>query len=129
FFQSVLEEHGVELHGGDELERFEGSDGRVRRGVTKAGLERDCDCVEIGAGVLPDVTLAKRAGLALGDAGGVECSPRLERSVPGIYAAGDICEYDSVVHGRPMRIEHWDVAFNQGKTGALNLLGREQDHD
>jgi 3-phenylpropionate/trans-cinnamate dioxygenase ferredoxin reductase subunit len=28
-----------------------------------------------------------------------------------------------------MRIEHWDVAFNQGKTAALNLLGRGVDHD
>ena len=32
FFQDVLEEHGVEVHGGDELERFEGSDGRVEQG-------------------------------------------------------------------------------------------------
>ena len=30
FFQRVLEEHGVEIHGGDELARFEG-DGRARR--------------------------------------------------------------------------------------------------
>ena len=28
-----------------------------------------------------------------------------------------------------MRIEHWDVAFNQGKTAALNMLGRDQPHD
>ena len=28
-----------------------------------------------------------------------------------------------------MRIEHWDVAFNQGKTAALNMLGREVEHD
>jgi 3-phenylpropionate/trans-cinnamate dioxygenase ferredoxin reductase subunit len=28
-----------------------------------------------------------------------------------------------------MRIEHWDVAFNQGKTAALNMLGREVQHD
>ena len=129
FFQSVLEEHGIELHGGDELDRFEGSDGRVERVVTKGGLELDCQCVVIGAGVIPDVTLAQRAGLELGDAGGVKCSSRLESSAPGIYAAGDICEYDSVIHGRPMRIEHWDVAFNQGKTAALNMLGREQDHE
>ena len=79
----------------------------------------------IGAGVIPDVTLAKAAGLELGEAGGVKCSSRLETSVPGIYAAGDICEYDSVVHGRSLRIEHWDVAFNQGKTAALNMLGRD----
>jgi 3-phenylpropionate/trans-cinnamate dioxygenase ferredoxin reductase component len=129
FFQGVLEEHGVEIHGGDELERFEGSDGRVRKVVTKGGLELDCDLVVIGAGVIPDVSLAKAAGLELGEAGGVLCSARLESSVPGIYTAGDICEYDSPVHGRRMRIEHWDVAFNQGKTAGLNMIGRGIEHD
>ena len=128
YFQRVLEEHGVKVHGGQELERFEG-DGRVGQVVTKAGLELDCDMVVVGVGVSPDVTLAKAAGLELGEAGGVKCSSKLETSVPGIYAAGDICEYDSVVHGKPLRIEHWDVAFNQGKTAALNMLGRDQDHD
>ena len=49
--------------------------------------------------------------------------------MPGIFAAGDICEYDSPIHGRPMRIEHWDVAFNQGKTAAFNMLGRGLEHD
>jgi 3-phenylpropionate/trans-cinnamate dioxygenase ferredoxin reductase component len=129
FFQGVLEEHGVEVHGGDELERFEGSDGRVRKVVTKGGLELDCDLVVIGAGVTPDVSLAKGAGLELGEAGGVLCSAGLESSAPGIYAAGDICEYDSPVHGRHMRIEHWDVAFNQGKTAGLNMLGQGIEHD
>jgi 3-phenylpropionate/trans-cinnamate dioxygenase ferredoxin reductase subunit len=129
FFQGVLEEHGVEVHGGDELERFEGSEGRVGRVVTAGGLSLDCDMVVIGAGVMPDVTLARGAGLELGEAGGVKCSSRLESSVPGIFAAGDICEYDSVVHGRHLRVEHWDVAFNQGKTAALNMLGRDVPHD
>jgi 3-phenylpropionate/trans-cinnamate dioxygenase ferredoxin reductase subunit len=129
FFQGVLEEHGVEVHGGDELERFEGSDGRVRKVVTKGGLELDCDCVVIGAGVTPDVMLAKAAGLELGEAGGVLCSAQLETSAPGIYAAGDICEYDSPVHGKRMRIEHWDVAFNHGKTAGHNMLGKGIEHD
>ena len=130
FFQRVLEQHGISVHGGDELDRFEGSDGRVRRVVTKGGLELDCDCVVIGAGVMPDVMLARAAGLELGDGGGVKCSSRLESSAPGIYAAGDICEYDSVVHDdRPLRIEHWDVAFQQGRTAALNMLGRDVAHD
>jgi len=129
FFQGVLEEHGVEVHGGDELERFEGSDGRLTAVVTKSGKELPCDMVVIGAGVQPDVMLAKSAGLELGDAGGVKCSSTLESSVPGVFAAGDICEYDSVVHGKPLRIEHWDVAFNHGKTAALNMLGRSTPHD
>jgi 3-phenylpropionate/trans-cinnamate dioxygenase ferredoxin reductase component len=129
FFQSMLEEHGVSVHGEDELERFEGS-GRVAKVITRAGLELAADAVVIGAGVTPDVQLAQRAGLEIGERGGVRCSSRLQSSEPGVYAAGDICEYDSVVHGgQPMRIEHWDVAFNQGKTAALNMLGQDVPHE
>jgi len=129
YFHRVLEEHGVEIHGGDGLDRFEGADGRVSHVHTRNGLELDCDAVIIGAGVMPDVMLARSAGLELGEQGGVRCDSKLETSVPGIYAAGDICEYDSVIHGRSLRVEHWDVAFNHGKTAALNMLGRGVDHD
>jgi 3-phenylpropionate/trans-cinnamate dioxygenase ferredoxin reductase subunit len=59
----------------------------------------------------------------------VRCDSRLETSVPGIFAAGDICEYDSPIHGKHLRIEHWDVAFNHGKTAALNMLDRATPHD
>ncbi len=129
FFQGLLESHGVTVHGSDELERFEG-DGTVAKVVTRAGLELAADAVVIGAGVTPDVQLAQRAGLEIGERGGVRCSSRLESQVPGVFAAGDICEYESVVHGGArMRIEHWDVAFNQGKTAALNMLGRDVPHD
>jgi 3-phenylpropionate/trans-cinnamate dioxygenase ferredoxin reductase component len=125
----VLDEHGIEVHGGDELERYEGSDGRVERVVTKGGLELDCGLVVVGAGVVPDTALAKGAGLELGEAGGVRCSDRLETAVEGVYVAGDIAEYDSPLHGRPVRIEHWDVAFEQGKTVGRNLAGADSPHE
>jgi 3-phenylpropionate/trans-cinnamate dioxygenase ferredoxin reductase subunit len=129
FFEGLLESHGVTVHAADELERFEG-DGKVGKVVTRGGLELACDAVVIGAGVTPDVQLAQRAGLEIGERGGVRCSSRLESSASGVFAAGDICEYVSVIHdGAPMRIEHWDVAFNQGKTAALNMLGRDVPHD
>jgi 3-phenylpropionate/trans-cinnamate dioxygenase ferredoxin reductase component len=129
FFQELLEAHGVTVHGNDELERFEG-DGQVAKVVTRGGLELAADAVVIGAGVTPDVQLAERAGLRIGERGGVACSSRLETSTAGVFAAGDICEYESVVHGgAPMRIEHWDVAFNHGKTAALNMLGRDVAHE
>ena len=128
FFQQLLESHGVRVHGEDELERFEGN-GRVAKVVTRRGVELAADAVVIGAGVTPDVQLAERAGLQMGERGGVRCSARLETSVSGVYAGGDICEYDSVVHrGAPVRIEHWDVAFNHGKTAALNMLGKDMPH-
>jgi 3-phenylpropionate/trans-cinnamate dioxygenase ferredoxin reductase subunit len=49
--------------------------------------------------------------------------------VPGVYAAGDIAEYHSPMHGGHVRIEHWDVAFNHGKTAALNMLGQDVPHE
>ncbi len=128
FVQEMLEGHGVRVHGEDELERFEG-DGRVARVITRGGLELRADAVVIGAGVTPEVGLARRAGLQIGERGGIECSSRLQTSTPGVFAAGDVCEYESVLHGGPMRIEHWDVAFNQGKTAALNMLGRDVAHE
>jgi 3-phenylpropionate/trans-cinnamate dioxygenase ferredoxin reductase subunit len=127
FFQDTLTSHGVRVHGSQELERFEGEGDRVERLVTKSGLEIECDFVVIGAGVTPDITLAQRAGLETDT--GVLVDRYLETSAPGVFAAGDIAEYDSVVHGRRLRIEHWDVAFNQGKYAALNLLGQGQEYD
>jgi 3-phenylpropionate/trans-cinnamate dioxygenase ferredoxin reductase component len=128
FFHGVLEEHGIEIVGGDELEWLEG-DERVRRAVSAGGREIECECVVIGAGVMPDVMLARSAKLELGERGGVLCSSRLETSLEGLYAAGDMSEYDSPLHGGPVRIEHWDVARAHGRTAALNMLGRDVAHN
>jgi 3-phenylpropionate/trans-cinnamate dioxygenase ferredoxin reductase component len=129
FFQELLESHGVTFHAQDELERFEG-DGRVAKVISRGGLELAADAVVVGAGVTPDVQLAQKAGLEIGERGGVRCSSRLQSSAPGVYAAGDICEYESVVNGgAQLRIEHWDVAFNHGRTVALNMLGRDTPHE
>jgi 3-phenylpropionate/trans-cinnamate dioxygenase ferredoxin reductase component len=129
FFQSRLEEHGIEVHGGDSLERFGGAEGRVTKVITKRGLELDADAVVIGAGVVPDVMLAQNAGLRLGESGGVVAGPTLETETPGVFVGGDIAEYESTIHRRSLRVEHWDVAFNHGKTAALNMLGRNQPHE
>jgi 3-phenylpropionate/trans-cinnamate dioxygenase ferredoxin reductase subunit len=130
YFQRRLEEHGIEIYPNDELERFEGRGGRVTHVATKAGHMLDADAVVMGTGAVPDVMLARSAGLELGKTGGVAVDSRLQSGTPGIFAAGDMAEYESVVHGgRRLRVEHWDVAFNQGKTAALNMLGRDQPHD
>ncbi|MDQ6834849.1 MAG: FAD-dependent oxidoreductase [Actinomycetota bacterium] len=130
YFHDLLSEHGIELAADDELDRFEGAGGRVTKVVTRSGRELDADAVILGTGVRPDVTLARGGGMQLGETGGIRVDARLCSEVPGIYAAGDVAEYESVIHGgRRIRVEHWDVAFNQGKTAALNMLGRDLDYD
>jgi 3-phenylpropionate/trans-cinnamate dioxygenase ferredoxin reductase subunit len=128
FFRRVLEEHGVEVLGGDEVARFEGGE-RVERVVTVGGRELEAQAIVCGVGAIPDVMLARKAGLALGELGGVLCDSRLRTSAEGVFAAGDMCEYDSVVHGRIMRIEHEEVAAAHGRTVARNMLGADVAHD
>jgi 3-phenylpropionate/trans-cinnamate dioxygenase ferredoxin reductase subunit len=120
YFHEVLESNGVELVPGDQLEAFLG-EGRVRAIRTRSGREIEGDVVVVGAGVHPDTMLAERAGLQVEN--GVVCDSTLQTSVEGIYAAGDVCSYDSAVHGRRLRIEHWDVALQQGQHVAGALLG------
>jgi 3-phenylpropionate/trans-cinnamate dioxygenase ferredoxin reductase subunit len=130
WLQDRLEERGIVVHPSDALERFEGADGRVTHVVTANGKRLEADCVVIGAGVMPDVMLARGAALTLDeDRGGVLCDARLRTSAPGVWAAGDVASYESRPNGRRIRIEHWDVAFNHGKTAALNMLGQEVEHD
>jgi 3-phenylpropionate/trans-cinnamate dioxygenase ferredoxin reductase component len=126
WFQQRLEAHGVNVYGGEELEAFEG-DGRVKAVLTKSGRAIECDAVVVGAGVRPDAMLAQRAGLEVDD--GIVCDSKLASSVEGIYAAGDCCSYDSVIHGRRIRVEHWDVAMQQGMHAARNMLGEDRDYD
>jgi 3-phenylpropionate/trans-cinnamate dioxygenase ferredoxin reductase subunit len=126
FFHEVLESHGIELLGGETLQAFEG-DGRVQGVVTESGRRIDCDVVVVGAGVKPDVMLAEKAGLKVDN--GITCDSKLQTSVEGIYAAGDVCSYDSVVHGRRLRVEHWDVAMQQGQAAGANLAGADADYD
>jgi 3-phenylpropionate/trans-cinnamate dioxygenase ferredoxin reductase subunit len=126
WFQQRLEAHGVTVHGGEELEAFEG-DGRVKAVLTKSGRAIECDTVVVGAGVRPDTMLAQRAGLEVDD--GILCDAKLRTSAEGVYAAGDCCSYESVVHGRRLRVEHWDVAMQQGLHAARNMLGEERDYE
>jgi 3-phenylpropionate/trans-cinnamate dioxygenase ferredoxin reductase subunit len=128
FFAGLLREHGVEWVGGDPLERFEGDD-RVRRVVTASGRSLDADLVVMGTGVVPDVMFARSAGLVLGETGGIACSSSLETSAAGVWAAGDACEYDSVVHGRRLRVEHWEVARAQGAAVAAAIRGEGRAYD
>lgn len=126
WLQERLEEHGVTVHGGEQLEAFEG-DGRVKAVLTASGKAIECDTVVVGAGVRADTMLAQRAGLEVDD--GIVCDSKLRTSAEGIYAAGDCCSYESVVHGRRLRVEHWDVAMQQGLHVARGMLGEERDYD
>jgi 3-phenylpropionate/trans-cinnamate dioxygenase ferredoxin reductase subunit len=125
YFHDILVDHGVELLGGEQIEAFEG-DGAVKAVVTASGKTVEADMVVVGAGVRPDVMLADRADLETHD--GITCDSKLETSAEGIFAAGDVCSYDSVIHKRRIRVEHWDVALQQGRHAAKAMLGSDEPY-
>jgi 3-phenylpropionate/trans-cinnamate dioxygenase ferredoxin reductase subunit len=127
--RSLLEARGIEVVGGEGVERFEGSGEDVERVVTSSGRSLDCNLVVVGVGAVPDVMLARSAGLALGSRGGMLCSSSLETSAAGVFAAGDCAEYESPLHGGPVRIEHHEVAVGQGRCAARNVLGAGEAYD
>ena len=120
WFQEMLESKGIEVLGGEELEAFEGS-GTFEQIVTKGGTTVEGDLVVVGAGVRPDTMLAEKAGLEVDN--GIVCDSGLESSVEGIFSAGDCCSWESEPLGRRIRIEHWDIAFQQGKHAARGMMG------
>jgi 3-phenylpropionate/trans-cinnamate dioxygenase ferredoxin reductase component len=128
FFADLPRGHGVELVCGDGLERLEGEE-RVQRVVCASGRKVPADLVVMGTGAMPDVMLARAAGLELGETGGVACGSDLETAVRGIWAAGDMCEYDSVLHRGRVRIEHHEVARAQGRAAATGMLGTRRPFD
>jgi NADH oxidase (H2O2-forming) len=124
-----LEARGVTLHLGTKVESFEGNaDGHVRAVTTSDGV-LECDAVVTGLHKVPNTKLAEAAGLRLGTTGAVVVDDHMRTSAPGVWAAGDAAEYDSVLHGRRMRIEHWEVARAQGKAVARAIAGTPADFD
>jgi len=118
-YRDIHRDHGVEMLLGTAVASFEGA-GSVERVRTRDGRTIDCDAVVVGIGAAPRAGLAVAAGLSVGN--GVHVDGRLEASVPGIFAAGDVANQLHPTLGR-LRVEHWDNALHQGPAAARSMLG------
>src|SRR3954452_11947996 len=121
-YADVHRKHGVELHLGTGVDALEGA-GRVERVRLAGGETIDCDFAVVGVGVVPRTKLAEEAGLEVGN--GIQVSKRLETSVAGVFAAGDVANAFHPFYGTKVRVEHWANALNQPATGAQAMLGKE----
>jgi len=74
-----------------------------------------------GIGIVPDLALPGAAGLAVGR--GICVNAQLQTSQPGIFAAGDVAEFPSVLSGQLVRQETWHNAETQAAIAAQNMLG------
>src|SRR3954467_9319294 len=125
FYRDVHEDQGVDLRLGSGVEAIEGSGpaGRVR---LAGGETIDCAAVVVGIGVAPRTELVD--GIARID-NGVITDERLQTSVDGIYACGDIANAAHPVFTQHVRVEHWANALEQGPAAARSMLGQDVSYD
>jgi NADPH-dependent 2,4-dienoyl-CoA reductase/sulfur reductase-like enzyme/rhodanese-related sulfurtransferase len=124
--QEHLKTKGVALHLGDGVSQFSqapGGDGITVK--TKSGDNLDCDMVLLAIGVKPEVTLARQAGLEIGDLGGIRVNNRMQTSDKTIWAVGDAVEIRNYVNGEWCLTPLAGPASRQGRIAADNVLGRD----
>lgn len=91
------------------------------------GVEIPADLVVFAIGVRPNSSLAKSAGLATGEQGGIVVNTRLQTSHPDIYAIGDAIQVTDAL-GIPSQIPLAGPANRQGRIAADNVFGAEREY-
>jgi 3-phenylpropionate/trans-cinnamate dioxygenase ferredoxin reductase component len=113
---------GVELRTGTGVESA-GHGGLALAG----GGWLPADEVVTAIGVRPAVGWLAGSGVTLEN--GVAVDPGLRASLPGVYAAGDCAAFESLLFGKRLRVEHWDVALHAPEVVAANILGGAEVYD
>ncbi|HWM82280.1 MAG TPA: FAD-dependent oxidoreductase [Pseudolabrys sp.] len=99
-----------------------GEAGRAVAVTAADGTRIPADLVVVSIGVVPNVELARDAGLAVGD--GIVVDEMLRTADPAISAIGD-CAFFPSLHGRrALRLESVQNAHDQGKAVADRLTGK-----
>jgi NADPH-dependent 2,4-dienoyl-CoA reductase/sulfur reductase-like enzyme len=114
-------EHGVDIRTDTACTGLQAMpDGKLAV-TTKSGETIAADLIVVGAGAVPDVALAERAGLAVQD--GILVDDHGRTSDPAIFAAGD-CTRFAGPNG-PVRLENWRHAQEHGMVAGRNAAGGE----
>lgn len=116
-----LTDKGVGLHLEDGVSRFEEKDGGVTVHL-RSGKQIATDMVLLSIGVRPETKLAKDAGLAIGERGGITVNDYMQTSDANIYALGDAVEVRHLVTGQPALIPLAGPANKQGRIVADNIV-------
>ncbi len=122
--EAHLKRHGVRLALGDGVAGFKPAANGALEVETKSGRSYPADVVILALGVRPDTTLAKMAGLEIGQRGGIRVDDQMRTSDPSIFAVGDAIEVRDFVTGEWSLIALAGPANRQGRIAADVIAGR-----
>jgi 3-phenylpropionate/trans-cinnamate dioxygenase ferredoxin reductase subunit len=120
-YAGIHRSKGVDVRTGTTVQGWHTDGSRVVGVTLSDGRREEVDLVLESIGIEPNLDLPKALGLPI-DGGGVRVDPAL-RAADGVYCGGDIAFHPHPVLGRPIRVEHWEVAKNQGRGIAADIVG------
>jgi NADPH-dependent 2,4-dienoyl-CoA reductase/sulfur reductase-like enzyme len=123
FLNDYYRDKGVDVIVNDTVADVEKTADRFKV-RTSNGFNFEVDGVVAGIGIRPNLELARLAGLQLGN--GIIVDEHLRTSVPDIFAAGDAANFQHVLLGKRVRVEHEDNAIHMGKLAGRNMAGAEE---
>jgi 3-phenylpropionate/trans-cinnamate dioxygenase ferredoxin reductase component len=131
FLNDFYRQKGVEIIAGETVaairERGDGFALTSRNEKTKAQREVVADGVVAGLGIVPNVELAKTAGIKVDD--GICVDASLRTSQPDIFAAGDVATFSNPALSRRLRVEHEDNANTMGRLAGQAMAGKTVSYD
>jgi CoA-dependent NAD(P)H sulfur oxidoreductase len=120
-----LQRFGIRLSVGVKVLALAGADGRVVGVKAASGLGIDpADMVLLDTGVVPNVDLARDAGIHIGSTGAISVNAYMETNVPAIFAAGNCAETFCAIRQRPVLQYIGTVAAKQGRVAGDNMAAR-----
>ncbi|RLE92410.1 MAG: NADH oxidase [Thermoprotei archaeon] len=119
--EKALEDEGIVLKLGVGVKEISGEVGNKK--IIAGDEEISGDFVVMATGTRPDVELAKKAGLEIGESGGIKVNEKMQTSDPSIYAAGDNAEVINIVTGQPMLSLLGSTAVKMGRVAGINAAG------
>ncbi len=123
--QAHVIRHGVQVVANDGVVGFKQLDGGAIQVQTSSGKAFPANLVILAIGVRPETTLAKAAGLTIGDRGGIRVNEHMVTSDPDILAVGDAIEVKDFVTGQWSLVALAGPANRQGRIAADVICGRD----
>ena len=127
FLHANFRNHGVQILLNTDTEKLTADGERVSLTLSN-GKQLNADMVAVSVGVLPENTLAKRAGLELGVKGAIKVDAKMQTSLPDIYAVGDAVQVKHFITEQDAVISLAGPANKQGRIAADNLCGRNSEY-
>jgi len=118
--QQHLLQKGVHLYLGQNVESFERQGNQLKVHLN-SGQALTADMVILAAGTRPQTSLAQKAGLKIGETGGLCVDTYLQTSEADIYAAGDVIEFPHPLTGKPTLSYLGGPANRQARIVADNM--------